>query len=226
MKTTYVYGVWDLEISKFVYIGKSNAPCERFKDHMKCADNAGLREFVEERGTGSFELIILEKIGFSVSREWGKREKFWIKKFREEGHPLCNKNDGGGGLAEHTEETIVKMSEATKKYYETHVGYWTDKHHTEETKTKISRASSGENHSMFGEHHTEEAKAKIGKANIGNEYSAKPHPAFYNTSTGEYIPEGINLAKMCREYGLSCDVMGALRRKERTLSNCGWKLSP
>jgi excinuclease UvrABC ATPase subunit len=50
------------------------------------------------------------------------------------------------------------------------------KHHTEETKRKISKNhvdNSGENHSMFGKHHTEEAKCKMLKnhANVSGENS-------------------------------------------------------
>jgi len=49
-------------------------------------------------------------------------------------------------------------------------------------------------------------RRRIGIANRenskGNDSHAKPYPAFYNVHTGVVISAGINLAKMCREYGL------------------------
>lgn len=41
------------------------------------------------------------------------------------------------------------------------------KHHTDETKKRISEANSGTNSAWYGKHHTEEQKRKIGLANIG-----------------------------------------------------------
>lgn len=60
---------------------------------------------------------------------------------------------------------------------------------SEETKRKI-----GESHR--GLHHTEEAKRRMGAAN------ARPYPAFIHQETGEIIPAGMNLCKLCRERGL------------------------
>lgn len=54
---------------------------------------------------------------------------------------------------------------------------------------------------------------------------AKPYPAFYNENTGECIPEGVNLARVCREYGLSAGAMGALRRGDRQQTKGGWRVA-
>ena len=151
MKTTYIYGIWDLEIGLFIYIGKSNTPQGRFKGHIKHSSNACVRKFVEEKGVDNFGLVILEKTNFFGIRDWVKREKFWIKKFRKEGHPLCNKNDGGGGPTEQTEEVNAKRSESVKKS-------WTDERRAEESKRK-----SGKGNPMYGRHHTEESRAKESK---------------------------------------------------------------
>ena len=209
--TTYIYGIWGLDIQKFVYIGKSNKPLVRFKVHMKRSASLCFRKLVEEKGVDSFELIMLERTIFFELRSWVKREKFWIKKFRAEGHPLCNKNSGGGGITEHTEEVIARIraaasnpsDEARDKMSKTKIGANNPnygKKLSQVTLDKISFANSGENHwdssgennGMFGKHHTQEAKDKTGKAN------AKPYPAFYNVITGEYIPPGINISKLSR----------------------------
>ena len=44
------------------------------------------------------------------------------------------------------------------------------KHHSEETRKKMSEAKNGENHPMFGKHHSEETRKKMSEATKG-----KPH---------------------------------------------------
>jgi len=228
VETTYIYGIQDLEIDKFIYVGKSNELLVRFNDHMRHSDNECVRAFVEERGRGSFQVEILETVEFEVPRDWIKREKFWKLKLEEEGHPLCNKNDGGGGVTKHTKETIAKMSGINNHNYG-QPGYWYGKHRSEKFKAKQSKARSGKNNLMYGRtgedspHYgkplSEARRLKIGKAN------AKPYPAFYNIKTKEFIPEGRNLMRMCREYELSYGVMYNLKRSVQEQSQEGWRLA-
>ena len=56
-------------------------------------------------------------------------------------------------------------------------------HVSEETKRKMSKAKSGQNHPMFGKKHSEETKKKIGNA---REY-IEAHP-FYMRETDEQLP--------------------------------------
>ncbi|MBC8275806.1 MAG: GIY-YIG nuclease family protein [Chloroflexi bacterium] len=130
------------------------------------------------------------------------------------------------------------------------------KHHSEETKNKMSKAKMGEKNNNYGKPMSEEQKDKIGQANsnpseeirakirkaklghkmpkenrakldeviAGNEYSAKPYPAFYNEKTGEYIPSGFNLSRMCRERGLAYDSIYDLKRGYKVCSPEGWRL--
>ncbi len=161
MKTTHIYGIRDLEIDKFIYIGKDNAPPVRFESHMKCSHNRGVRELVEEKGVDNFQNILLETVEFKVSWDWVNREKFWIKKLKKEGHPLCNKNDGGGGPTEHTGETKARMSKA--KVGEKNPNY--GRTPSEETRAKLSKSNTGKKRS-------EETCTKIGRASKGR----KPSP--------------------------------------------------
>lgn len=232
MKVVYIYGVWYLDIQKFVYIGKSNSPPARFGGHMKRSTNSCLRKLVEEKGVDNFRLIILEKTGFSVPRVWIKREKFWIAKFREEDHPLCNANNGGGGVTEHTEEAKVKISRANL-----------GKEVSEETKANMSKA-------RMGHEVTEETRVKLREANYGKigywagkigywagkkrpEMSGKNHPrghtrpylAFYNIRTKEYIPEGKNLMGLCKEYNLPYMTLWNLQHQITNQSCDGWHLA-
>lgn len=48
-----------------------------------------------------------------------------------------------------------------------------------------------------------EHRRKMSEAAMGNENRAKPYPAFVHRVTREVIPAGVNLARMCRERGLT-----------------------
>ena len=190
-----MYGVWNLNIQKFNYIGKSNVPQERFRGYMNGGGNECLQKLVKEKGADSFGLIILEKTSFSTPRGWAKRERFWIKKFRKEGHPLCNKNDGGGGPTEHTEKAKQKNRDWHLKYYETHDGVMKDKKHSEEAKQKSSKSHKKyyethdqwnkgkfrEENPFFGKHHTQETKDDL----------SQQHKEWHKTNRVSNEPKGM-----------------------------------
>lgn len=83
------------------------------------------------------------------------------------GYDLVNINDGGEGQSlcgethpmygkHHSEETKDRISVS-------HIG----KSLSKETKIKISNSISGENHPMYGKHHTEESKIKNSMSHLG-----------------------------------------------------------
>lgn len=172
MKTTHIYGISDLEIGKFVYVGKGNTPHTRFKRHLYKSDIDYLREYIREKGRDCFGLAILETVEFEASKDWIKRERFWVKKLRATGHPLLNRNAGGTGPSggyQQTEESNAKRSESHKKL-------WTDGKRAEQSERMKGKNNpwygrgsemSGENHSggMSGKHHTDESKAQIREGN-------------------------------------------------------------
>ena len=222
MSITYIYGILDLEIGLFIYIGKSNEPCGRFKGHVRHSDNDCVRKFVEEKGIDDFSLIILERTNFFKPKDWIKRERFWISKFRKEGHPLCNKNGGGGGPTagwHHTKETKDKMSISRKKYLKTHKHSVLDYHHTKEAIQKIRESNVGEKNPCYGKVYTEEGREKLSLAHT------KPYPAFYNEITGEYIPKGQNLSRMCREHDLVYANMHFIGVGQTKRTKDGWMLA-
>ena len=99
---------------------------------------------------------------------------------------------------------------------------------------------SGRNNGMYGKHHTKKTKAKMGskisKANMGHEVTketrtkigegnAKAYPAYANIETGEIIPAGRNLLKLCRDCDLNYGVFVTLRLGATIQSKDGWRLA-
>lgn len=84
------------------YVGKTvRSPRKRHNEHiMDAMRNARLPvhrwiKSLYDRGLWSC-LWHLERV--PESSDWAERERFWIKKFRDEGHDLLNLTDGGEGL--------------------------------------------------------------------------------------------------------------------------------
>jgi len=93
--TTYIYGLVDPETGEMRYVGKSNNPKVRYQYHLadkntnphKTAWISGL----SKRGLKP-NLVILEE---TTREKWEERERYWIKRYRDEGAPLVNILEGG-----------------------------------------------------------------------------------------------------------------------------------
>lgn len=68
--------------------------------------------------------------------------------------------------------------------------------HSEDTKRKMSLARKGNKYAL-GYCHTVETRRKMGAGHAG------AYPALIHRETGEVIPAGMNLRKLCRERGLA-----------------------
>lgn len=234
MKTTYIYGIRDLEVGGFIYVGKSNKPKGRCKSHIRHSDIKYLRKYVQEKSCDCFGLEILEKVGFEVDRGWVKRERFWVRKLRREGHPLLNKNDGGQGPSgghRQTEESNAKRSVALSGRT------LSEEHRANISVAKrgkknpnCSREMSGENNPMYGKHHTEETNRKNSERvkkwlETHDNPNVKPYPSFVNIRTGGVIPAGRDLAKLCRELELNYEAMRMVARGHNKQTRDGWRLA-
>ena len=86
------------------------------------------------------------------------------------------------------------------------------KHHSKETKKKISEANIGENNPLFGKHHSEDTKKKMSK------------PILQYTKDGELIGEWTGASEASRVLGINQgNITSCCRGK---LNSCGgfiWK---
>lgn len=127
----------------------------------------------------------------------------------------------GRKLGAYSESRRNKISLSISKYYETHDHPWLGRHHTEETKQKLRKAKEG--HVPWnkggGEYLSRETRLGI------IEQQAGPYPAFYNVKTGECIPAGKNLRRMCRERGLCSVVMRYVKTGTTNQTRDGWMLA-
>ena len=53
----------------------------------------------------------------------------------------------------------------------------------------------------------------------------RPYPALYNVNTGEFIPSGSNLSKMCREKSLCYGKFWQLKAGNTRQTKDGWRLA-
>lgn len=113
---TFIYTLSDK--TGIRYLGKSNDPNNRLKDHLKKAKYKRTRK---EKWLYSIleknEFPILDIVDEVPIENWIFYEQKWIKKLKDDGFDLVNGTIGGeGGNAfkgkKHTEETIKKCREA------------------------------------------------------------------------------------------------------------------
>ena len=122
-----IYGLVDpLESEHVRYIGKTRVK-ERPRGHEKEALVVDyythkihwiLSLLVEGR---TYDVITIEQHLITISDEdLNLSEKSYIAKYRSEGHALTNSTDGGDGVINLSSESRLKISLASKKYWEDH----------------------------------------------------------------------------------------------------------
>ena len=154
-----IYGLVDpLESEHVRYIGKTRVK-ERPRGHEKEALVVDyhthkihwiLSLLVEGR---TYDVITIEQHLITISDEdLNLSEKFYIAKYRSEGHALTNSTDGGDGVINLSPESRLKISLASKKYWEDHpefremmsinaLAQWQDPAYREYHLKKISEAA-------------------------------------------------------------------------------------
>ena len=92
-----------------------------------------------------------------------------------------NLMEGGGSTGKRSEETKQKISEATSG----EKAYWYGKTLSDEHKQKLGEALSGEKNPMYGKTHAEEIKKKISKAMSGKMLSEEHKKKLSDAHSGE-----------------------------------------
>lgn len=175
---TYVHHRADDE--KVFYVGKGKGD----RAHSRRGRNPHWRRTAAKHGLRS-EVVA----HWPSEAEAFEHERFLISCFRDMGHPLCNKTDGGEGAAGHfpTEETRAKLSEAGRRrrlsdearrcISQKNAG----RKHTEETRRKNSEARKGK--PLAPEH-----AAKIGDSLRGRVVSEETRRKISESHKGKKIP--------------------------------------
>ena len=145
-----------------MYIGQSTDIKKRWTQHLIDLNggyhhNCYLQRAWNKYGESNFEFIVLEQC---TKDKIASREAYWIK-LKES---LCDINGynltTGGEHYNVSDKTREKLSIAAKnKPKEKHS--WYGRHHSEQSKRKISEANSGANHHAYGKHPSEQTLQKM-----------------------------------------------------------------
>ena len=180
------------------YVGQAVDFNRRHRKHINAMTNESDPEYnkpiqcaFRKYGLENFEVEILKE-NLNTQCLLNLYECYYIKKFdlickNGKGYNLSdggsNGNPFAGKTKEEMEEFIRKQSETKKGKYngENHPFY--GKHHSEETKQKMSKAKKGkygENNPMYGKHHSEETKQKMSETHKGENHPRCKRVAQYD----------------------------------------------
>jgi hypothetical protein len=137
---TFIYALVDPKEKNdcHIYVGKSNNPFKRFKSHLK-DKRLGYKYYWIQSLLKQNLIPALQIIDQCDDKKvvWTAKEREYISFYKKCGYKVVNETDGGEGGntfegKHHSNETKIKISKA-------HQG----KYHSEETKKKISETGKG-----------------------------------------------------------------------------------
>ena len=168
----YIYRILNL-INNEVYIGRTRRPDYRFRQHVLLSEHPEMHSratkihfIINKYGSENFIFEVFEEC--KNYKDSYDREKFWIKFYHadQDGYGY-NGICGPKGPMWSYEDRIL-ISQRTTGINNPMYG----KHHSVDTKNKLSLLSKNENNPFFGKKHSEESKMKIGisssKRNAGS----------------------------------------------------------
>jgi len=102
IKTTKIYLITNITDNPYeVYIGQTKCPNHRLSNHRN-------------KYHKDIKMTIIDEIKTQSRQEWKQLEAFWLGIFQSWGFKLDNKNKGGNGPNQFTEESKRKISMAKK----------------------------------------------------------------------------------------------------------------
>jgi len=134
-KITFIYSL-EYPVGNVRYIGKSDFPQKRLKDHIKEAKQRN-KSHKDKWINSLCEFPTLKIIEQTTYEHWQDREKCWIKYYKDKGFNLVNGTDGGEGSNGFLGRTHT--IENRKKFSENKLGKTTP----QEIKDKISGENNG-----------------------------------------------------------------------------------
>jgi predicted GIY-YIG superfamily endonuclease len=104
---TFIYALHN-SVNNIIYVGKSDMPVHRYRQHMSDARGGRknlnwLKKIID---TDSVSFSILKEVD---AEEWAFWEEYYIKKYKELGHPLNNITDGGHNFAQYAIDAAAKV---------------------------------------------------------------------------------------------------------------------
>lgn len=244
---TYIYALTDPETGYVKYVGKTDRPAKRLKNHLnpsalaiKCRRTSWLRGLMNKGLMPG--MLILEVVPVEA---WRDRECYWIAFYRALGAGLVNTAEGGsGGVRPEwvTDEMRANMSaakvgikrsaESVRKQAEAQRG----RKRNPETVAKMSAANKGKKPSaqceaarlkaITGKKASEETRKKMSAASKGNDRAKKHDYIAIDKSGREYEVE--SLTEFCVTHGLNRARMSTLaagdpKRKQHKGWTCRYK---
>ncbi len=181
-KTTFIYGLFDPRDCRLRYIGKSDHPESRLKEHIKYA------HLDQKKTHKDYWILQLLKEGLNPSVEileevptssWKESERAWIGECRRAGLSLTNQTEGGHGIEgyHHTDETKRIISESSK-----------NRQPSEETRARLSQVNPwrGKEGWMKGKSFSEEHKKRISESHLGEN-----NPAYGKRQSPEEVEKRV-----------------------------------
>ena len=149
-RTGIIYGYTNLGSGK-MYIGQTLHPKRRWNVHRYGKYKSGWHKDYQNN-PDKYEYSVIE---YDVPEDkLDEREIFWIS-FFDSYHNGYNLTEGGNATRgyRHSDEWRQKMSGKNHPFY--------GRHHSEESKQKMSVKKKGENNPFYGRHHSEETLIKF-----------------------------------------------------------------
>ena len=143
---------WENEINGKVYIGQSTNIYNRFLDYKKGRFNPHMKSAINKYGIDNFSIEILEKDIDETNLN--AYEQKWIDFYQsylpENGYNIAPVAGNTRGVKKSNSERDAMSKRASKRIGELNPFY--GKHHTEETRNKMSEAHKGHHFEMSEEH--------------------------------------------------------------------------